>query len=619
MWENSVTVTFLSKGKKIAVSRGESLLTAAIAAGLEVDAVCGGKGSCGKCRARVVDGPAGVATEAERKLLTPAQLQAGVVLLCQRSALGDVTLEMEPALLAQRGYIPVKGSFDGTGLAVDPPVAKTLHRLAPPTVQNQTADLERLLNQLPAGIAVKLELLKILPSLLRDAGYLVTSVVCGHSLITVEKGNTVPEMYGLALDLGTTSVAGYLADLRTGRMAASVSTANRQRVHGADVISRTAYTLENPAGLAEMQELMARTIDEIVDRATEQAGISPERIYLLTLIGNTVMSHLLLGVSPAGVVSAPFVPAFTRSITGTAKELGLKSLPGRTPFVLLPNIAGYVGSDTVGVILATKIYDLPGNWLAVDVGTNGEIVLAADKRLLTCSTAAGPAFEGASISQGMRAEPGAIYKVRLADDVQVSVVDGGEPVGICGSGLIDTVAEMLRLGILKTNGRIKNPGELPDLPAPVKNRIRQSSKGCKFVLAEGSREVAVTQKDISELQLGKGAIRAGIEILMEEMGLSAKDLDGIMLAGAFGSNLNPASVRDIGLLPPVDINRIKPVGNAAGLGALMALLDKKQLELALELPERVEHVELSLRAGFQRKFARALGFNMNNLCNVETR
>jgi uncharacterized 2Fe-2S/4Fe-4S cluster protein (DUF4445 family) len=325
------------------------------------------------------------------------------------------------------------------------------------------------------------------------------------------------------------------------------------------------------------------------------------------------MSHLLLGVSPAGVASAPFVPAFSRSLKGSAADLGLKSLPAYTRFVLLPNVAGYVGSDTVGVILATKLYDLPGTWLAIDIGTNGEVALASGGRLLTCSTAAGPAFEGASISQGMRAEPGAIYQVRLENDVEITVAGDMKPAGICGSGLIDAVSEMVRLGIVKSSGRIKSPQDLqPGFPAALINRIKQNGNGNKFILAEGEREVAITQSDVNELQLGKGAVRAGMEILLKELGLKASDLDGILLAGAFGSNLRPASLKGIGMLPDVGLDRVKSVGNAAGTGAILALLSKRQLEIALALPKRIEHVELSLHSGFQRAFARGLSFEVKN-------
>ena len=533
---------------------------------------------------------------------------------------------------------------------MDPPVVKTYLELEPPTIEDNTADLDRVLGGLPGGVRAGVSLVRRVTGLLQEANYRVTAVTynvdrghtsskerghtsCGgmsptyecpqrmnvpnFKLLALEEGDTTADCYGIAIDMGTTSVAGYLADLSRGRVVASVSAANRQRAQGADVISRITYVMENADGLERMRELATRTIDEVVGQLLARAGVSPNRIYSMTLIGNTVMSHLLLGVSPVGMAASPFAPAFAGSLAGTAADLGLESLPGRTRFTLLPNIAGYVGSDTVGVILATEMYRRPGNWLAVDVGTNGEIVLAPEQRsdapnILACSTAAGPAFEGARISQGMRAEPGAICEVSVDDDIRCRVVGDSQPVGICGSGLVDAVAVLVELGLVTTAGRIIDPADFPPgVPERVQKRIRPAGKGFKFVLADGSdgkREVAITQKDISELQLAKGAIRAGMELLLQRAGISPADLDGILLAGAFGSNLRPQSVKTIGMLPDIELDRIKPVGNAAGTGAVLALLSVEQLTVAVGIPGRVEHVELSTDPGFQDLFVEALGF-----------
>jgi uncharacterized 2Fe-2S/4Fe-4S cluster protein (DUF4445 family) len=278
-------------------------------------------------------------------------------------------------------------------------------------------------------------------------------------------------------------------------------------------------------------------------------------------------------------------------------------------FITLPNIAGYVGSDTVSVMVATRIHERPGNWLAIDIGTNGEVVLSSQGRLLTCSTAAGPAFEGGCISQGMRAIKGAVYKVDFQRDPIYFAIDNGEPRGLCGSGLLDAVSEMVRVGILHRSGRILSPDECPaHLPRSLRDRIEQTDSGPRFVLASGKRQVAVTQKDIREVQLAKGAIRAGIEILLKEAGISASDLNGVMLAGAFGSNLQPESIEGIGMLPELPVDRITPVGNAAGTGAVMVVLSKENLDLASALAARTEHVELSVRSDFQKIFLTAMEF-----------
>lgn len=607
MSEQLITVTFLPSGSNIRVSPGTNLMKAANLAGVQVNAVCGGKGSCGKCRAKLVEGALSETSLTEKEFVSPADEDQGWLLLCQRQALSDVTVDTGQVAEKPGGFTPTKGAFADLTTDVDPPVTKIYHQLAKPSISDQVADLDRILGQLPAGITPDINIIAKVPDLVREAGYQITSVVVDNELITLEKGNTTPELYGIAVDIGTTTVAGYLVDLREGKVILSASATNRQRTYGADVISRITYTVENPGGIRDTKQAVVQTIDAVVQELLDKSGVSRNYIYVLTLIGNTVMSHLLLGVSPVGVASAPFIPAFSRGLKGNTDFLGLNNLPPYTRFFLLPNVAGYVGSDTVGVMLSTGIYQGSGTVLAVDIGTNGEIVLGSGNRMLTCSTAAGPAFEGACISQGMRAEPGAISKVEIDDDVRLEVIGGAEAVGICGSGLIDAVSELIRLGVLKGNGRIKAPADCPpDLPEAVQSRIRQTDKGYRFVLAEGVQEVAITQKDISELQVAKGAIRAGIDVLLDEMGLAHSDIDQILLAGAFGSNLRPKSLKGIGMLPDIDLGRIKAVGNAAGAGAVMALLSRKQLELATELAQNAEHVELSLNQGFNRKFAMAI-------------
>ena len=608
---NLVTITFLPTYEQIRVPIGTSLLEAANEAGVQINAVCGGKGSCGKCRAKLLKGSLSEVSSSEKRLFSQQQLQEGFILLCQKSVLEDTEIENLANLLPNEAYTPAKGNLLDLTFEVDTPVSKVFHQLTVPSIEDQVADLDRILNEHSSLIKVDFELIKEIPSLLRRANYRVTSVVVNNDLIALEEGDTTAELYGIAFDIGTTSVAGYLVNMIDGKVLASASATNRQGIHGADVISRIAYTNENKeGGLTRLQTLVSETLDDVVVKLLQRTGVSKERVYTITLIGNTVMSHLLMAVSPIGMATAPFIPGFARSLSGCVRNLGLKCLVGSTRFVLLPNIAGYVGSDTVGVILATQLDRLAGTWLAVDIGTNGEIALASGSRLLTCSTAAGPAFEGASISQGMRAEPGAIVKVDIDEDVHLEVVGNVEPLGICGSGLIDAVAELLRLGVIRSNGRIRNPEECPALLSDaVKNRIRQTEKNPKFVLYDGKQhEVAITQKDISELQLGKGAVRAGIELLMKELDIEAHQLDGILVAGAFGSNLRPESVKGIGLFPNIRLSKIIPVGNAAGTGAIMALLSKTQLQKANDLPKRVEHVELSLNKGFSQSFAKAISF-----------
>ncbi|WP_407312360.1 ASKHA domain-containing protein [Desulfosporosinus sp. SB140] len=609
MTDPLVTVTFLPSGERVQVPVGTGLLEAAHQAGLQVNSICGGKGSCGKCRGRLLSGVLRSRSSRTLEKSDAQQTMPEIILLCQSNVFEDASIEVLMPDKSGFEYTPGKGSVLEQELELNPAVNKTFHVLALPSIQDQKADVDRVLEALPGSRELDLEAVAAIPNVLREAEYKVTSVVVNDRLVTVEAGDTAKESYGIAFDIGTTSVAGYLVSLTDGKVIQTASAANSQKTYGADVISRIAYSVEQQDGQARLKHSILKTVDSLIEKLLRESGINRRRIYSLVFIGNTVMSHLLLGVSAVGVASSPFVPAFSRSIEGRTSELGLENLPPYTRFTLLPNVAGYVGSDTVGVMLATKIYNLEGNWLAVDIGTNGEIVLSSGGRLVTCSTAAGPAFEGASISQGMRAEPGAIYWVEFQEDVQLKVVDDAPAQGICGSGLIDCVSEMYRLGMLRFNGRIKGPEECPpQVSVQIRSRIRPDGQGWKFVLAEGETEVALTQRDISELQLGKGAVRAGIEILLEHLRITSHQLDGILLAGAFGSNLRPESIQGIGMFPPLELTKIKAVGNAAGTGAVMALLSREIMQTAQTLPGRVEHIELSLYEGFSRKFAQGIRF-----------
>ncbi|MEW6668978.1 MAG: ASKHA domain-containing protein [Thermodesulfobacteriota bacterium] len=604
-----VTIVFRSFDKQARIPFGSLLSAAAGEAGIPMDSSCGGRGKCGKCRARLIRGRVSEATEAEKRVFSSSEIGEKHILLCQRKALGDCVLETDLEAGLGECPAPSKGPLLDTTLEVDPSLRKTYREFAPPTRLDQGADLERILQALGTPTRVDPDLLLRLPQTLRQADWRVTLVRHHDELIGVEAGDTAGEIYGLAFDIGTTTVAGYLVDLVGGRVVGAASATNKQALHGADVVSRMTYAMTGREGLAEMQTLAVRTLEGIIRELLARYRVTQERIYSLAFTGNTVMNHFLLGISPENIALAPFVPVFTRSLMGTVERLGIKGVSPDARFVVLPNIAGYVGADTVSVMVATRIHERLGHWLAIDIGTNGEIVLSSRGRLLTCSTAAGPAFEGGCISQGMAAVLGAVSGVEFSQDVRLSVVGAGRPRGVCGSGLVDAVSEMLRVGILHRSGRILPPEECPrELLSALKARVEVTESGLRFVLARGRRDVAVTQKDIRELQLAKGAIRAGIEILLKEADLRASQLDGILLAGAFGSNLRPESLQAIGLIPPVPRERIRPVGNAAATGAIMALLSRRQLELASQLAGRSEHIELSLRKDFQKAFLAALDF-----------
>ncbi len=417
---------------------------------------------------------------------------------------------------------------------------------------------------------------------------------------------------GAAFDIGTTTVVGMLWDLNENKLVDMIAVTNPQSRYGADVISRITYSSESPENLKQMQEIILNCFNEMLDSFSEKYQIDRSRIRKATVVGNTTMSHLFLGCDAASLARAPFEPAFTGPVTRKADEMGLHMDPNAEIYVL-PNIAGHVGSDIVGVMIASGIQRKPGITLAIDIGTNGEIVLSGKGRMLACSTAAGPAFEGARIYQGMRAAEGAVEKVEIKDGaVGLQVIGNTAPVGICGSGLIDAVAQMLEAGLVTFKGNLLTREEAlangihPDLA----ERLRKCENGNEFVLTwrKPEEDIVINQKDIREIQLAKGAISGGIQVLLQCLGSRTEELDEIMLAGAFGSYIDKRSALRIGLLPDAGPEKIRHIGNAAGVGACMVLLSGESRRQAELQSCEVEHVELALHPAFEKEYLQGMYF-----------
>ena len=405
-------------------------------------------------------------------------------------------------------------------------------------------------------------------------------------------------------------------DLIQGQVLASRAMTNSQNIFGADVISRISYASRGPSQLQELQNKLIAGINMIINELCEECFIKKEEIYQAVVVGNTSMSHLFLGIDPSCLASAPFTPAFLQDVEVEAGEIDLKML-STGKVIVLPNVAGFVGSDTVGVMLAAGIDSLEGINLIIDIGTNGEIILVGKGKLLTCSTSAGPAFEGAQIKFGMRAVNGAIEGVRITEDVELDIIGAEKAQGICGSGLIEAVAEMVRLGIIDSSGRFLPRSEhLGKLPNGVIERLGNRDGKAEFVLvwacdSANGEDIVITQKDIRELQLAKGAIVAGTRILLKELSVEVKDIDKIMLAGAFGNYINKDSALRIGLLPPVSPEKIFSIGNAAGEGAKMVLLSTVERARAAVLAKKARHIELSIQKDFQAEFINSLSLEGN--------
>jgi uncharacterized 2Fe-2S/4Fe-4S cluster protein (DUF4445 family) len=499
--------------------------------------------------------------------------------------------------------------------AFQPSVHKRYVELPVPTVEDNIADMDRLRRHLQregVDLSAQADVLAELPTRLRQTDFRLTLVLHGDRLIGIEKGDTTRSIRGIAFDIGTTTVVGTLFDLRTGDVLGVASRMNEQAAFGEDVMSRINYCITNEEGTRELQKTIVGVLNEIITELCGRDGVSYEHIYEIAAVGNTTMHHLLLGIHPIGLSVSPYVPACTRALETRAQDLGLTA--NNHAYVhTLPNIAGFVGSDTVGVLLASGLMDSETPKLAIDIGTNGEMVVGSKDRLVSCSTAAGPAFEGAHISQGMRASSGAIERVTVQDGrVRLGVIDDVHPTGVCGSGLFDAVAELLKVGVVDSSGRMLGADELDtNVPAEIKARVVPGESGHTFILAEGNtgvRPVILTQKDVREVQLAKGAMYAGISILLKELDLTIDDLDEIMLAGAFGNYIRKESALRVGILPKVSLEKIKFIGNAASTGAQMALVSLEAKKEAQRIAQFTEYIELAGRADFQEAFMEAMMF-----------
>jgi uncharacterized 2Fe-2S/4Fe-4S cluster protein (DUF4445 family) len=607
-------VTFQPTGRDIYVSPGIVVKDAIYLARFDFDFPCGGRGKCGKCRVRINSGAA-APTGIEQEHLEAEELAQGFRLACVTEIRQDITVDL-PFTKTPEHQILVAGL--DRDVKLDPHLHKTLVELDLPSLQDQRPDWERLKEALTReGLLAKeapapLALLRNLPQLLRQANFRLTAVTDGRALTGLAKADTSTDMLGIAFDIGTTTVVGYLMDLGSGKELGVVSALNPQTRYGADVITRNAFAAQKEHGLEILRDAIVEQLNLLIGEAVEKVGAAREQVYAVSVVGNTTMHHLFLGISPKHLALAPYVPVIAEPLSAPAQETGIAiNAAGRV--YVLPNIAGFVGADTVGVILATDLDWSESIKLAIDIGTNGEIVLGSRDRLVACSAAAGPAFEGSQISCGMRGTIGAIDHVQFGDGIGYSVVGAGRPEGICGSGLLDAVASLLEQGVIDHRGRLLPPDMSGVQAARYKDRIIVHEGANALLLANESetahgRPILITQKDIREVQLAKGAIAAGIQVLLEQLGASLDDISEVLLAGAFGNYLDPHSACAIGLIPQTLEGKIRPVGNAAGSGAKMALLSRSEYRRAGLIASMVDYVELSAYKNFIDIFAGAMYF-----------
>ncbi|MFM8895513.1 MAG: ASKHA domain-containing protein, partial [Actinomycetales bacterium] len=483
--------------------------------------------------------------------------------------------------------------------------------LAEPSLVDQRSDLRRVLDEITDITAnVDPGVLATLPRTLREADFSVTAVIADDRLIAVEAGDTTDRVFGVAIDLGTTTVVATLMDLTTGTPAAVASALNRQQPFGADVISRISATMLDPDALARLRELAHQTMAELVADACAEAGVDAEHVYDAAIAGNATMTQIAMGIDPEPLGVAPFIPATVAFPTVLASEMGLAIHPRARAF-LFPSLGAYVGGDIIAGALASGMDRDKRLRLFIDIGTNCEIILADGERLLATAAPAGPAFEAASISCGMRAAAGAIEAVAIADDgLRLQVIEDAEPVGICGSGLVDAVAELARVGLLDHSGRFIGDEQAAVIAPTLADRLVEVEGGRAFRLAEAADGAGIylTQRDVRELQFAKAAISTGWKLLLQQAHVAERDVQQVLLAGSFGTYLSARNAIRIGLVPKIPALRVVSAGNVAGEGAKMALLSGPERNGATALIEAIDYIELSDRSDFNDLFVDELAF-----------
>jgi len=607
-------VMFQPEGKSVYVLDGTTIYEATGEAGIIVKADCGGVGVCGHCKVNIIKGK--YEQKGSEQFLSEKEMKKGTLLSCRTRIKSDMVVEIPLSSRLFDQKILTEGVE--RELKLSPNVQKRYIKVDEPTLEDQRSDLDRILDTLKGVVTsprISVDVLRRLPNKLRKGNYSTTVVLNEDEIIGIETGDKSDKNYGVAFDIGTTTVVGYLMDLKTGKQLAVSSRTNPQISFGDDVISRINHANTNPDGLDDLNERIISCINDIVNELADLAGIERKFIYEVTTTGNTTMNHLFLRLNPKYLAIYPYVGVLRSNIDARARELGVH-INRYGKVYSMPNIAGFVGGDTVAVILASEMHKSERLRFAIDIGTNGELVMGNRKRLVACSTAAGPAFEGARIIFGMRASDGAIEKVLIyKNGIEVNTIGNAKAIGICGTGLIDAIAELIKVGVINKNGKMLKNEEFPDIvPDFVRNRVIQHERyGTSFILvpageSQTGENILLTQKDVREAQLAKGAIYAGYQLLKRVLDITDDDIEEVLLAGAFGNYIRRQQAKWIGLLPDIPTEKIRFIGNAAGTGAKMVLLAKELRKEACDISRNTEYIELAVRNDFQKVFADSMFF-----------
>jgi uncharacterized 2Fe-2S/4Fe-4S cluster protein (DUF4445 family) len=602
------TVTFLPSYRKIEVERGTTILDAAQRAGLNMNVVCGGQGKCGKCVVYIQSGKAEFDRQKYGRFFTDAELQKGACLSCEATVQGDLHVVIPESTLIQEQKILVEGMDQPIDFR--PSVKKYYIELQPPSLADPSPDLSRLLwgiqkNGGPVAeqMYAPLEVLREIPAILRHSQWKVTGTIGlvpgGYRLIDLQENDTSGRVYGAGVDLGSTTIVVYLWNLVTGKVVSVASNYNKQISCGEDILARVNFARKN--GLTRLQALAAESINQALTSASNSAGIDREDIYEVVVAGNTVMTHMLLGIDPAYMIAEPYVPVVRRALSVAAGRIGITCNPNGGLFVF-PAVSDFIGGDIIADILACGMGEREEISLLVDIGTNFEVVLGNKEWMFSCAGAAGPALEGGEVLFGMRANPGAIEKITINPvslDPMYSTINGIKPRGICGSGLIDLLAELLSTCVIDRTGRINMGITNP--------RIRQNGHFPEFVIAwagetDIGKDIVITENDIKNLIMSKASIHAACTTLMKEAGVTRHEISTIYFAGAFGNYLDKKNATIIGLIPEIGFEQIKNIGNGAVVGANIALINRRARKTLDDIACKIAYIELNAESSFMDEY-----------------
>ena len=586
-------------GKTFEYEAGSTLLELLLAQKYFVDNPCNGKGVCGKCRVKIVSGNVAEPTATELKLLSDAELKTGIRLSCLVKPTEDIEVELlqkeRKHEVLTSGYVP---EFE-----FDTDIKKQVIEIRKPTLSDQTPYEDQIKEHTDA----KTVSFAALKAAAFNPG-IVTAVIHNNEVIAIEAGDTADKLYGVAIDIGTTTVVCALIDMLTGKELSNASMINAQKHFGLDVLTRITYELEHKeTGVDDLQKAIVDSINAMIAECCKKAAVSKENIYEISVGANCTMMHTLLGVDATPIGKAPYAPMFVGAKDIKAAEIGLDAAKGARLYCL-PSVSSYIGADIVAGAYVCELQKQQENVLFIDIGTNGEIVLSKAGELLCCSCAAGPALEGMNISCGMRAAEGAIEDVKITEKgIELKVIGNQEPIGICGSGILTVVKELLRVGLVRKEGAFikKNKMDESDYRYPM---IQMNGIKREFIMVDGEEQLLITQGDVRQVQLAKGAILSGFIALLNKAGITMEDLDKVMIAGQFGAHLPADSLTGTGILPEEVKDKLVYVGNSSKTGAYMALMSKKAKCDMEELASHMDYMELGATDNYERLFSDCLIF-----------